>query len=530
MLDISSAFPSVYHNVILDRLLQLNCPDCYIRWIASYLDQRKVYVDTQDGPVYVNTPNGTPQGAVISSLLFLVVIDDLIRKLNRHDQKTTAFADDLGILVTGPNRKEIEDKMNAILEDIRKWGIATKTSFNTKKTKAMIFSHLRRLRPIRLLLGSEQIEMVNQYKYLGITLDSKLSFQAHISNVTKTATNTITRIMAIAKLNWGLNPNSAKQIYQMAILPMLLYGSPIWGRAIKKKTVIKQLRRVQRLAAIYITGALRTSSTEGLLVVAGLEPIENVITRRGANFHIKTHLRENIREELHLDQLLATHDSLPTHDTVLQWSDLAARQSDWKPGKGEPIEDLSLHFNPADNMIVNVQIESKEEADRTARIHSKKFSNKTVLFTDASKTGRETNTGIAVVIRTNDLFTTLVSKSLPPETSVYRGELEAVASALETMEARSKEEVWVFSDSESSLNAIANWKQSRSHVILRIIKQLRALSNEGKTVYLRWCPSHCGIAGNEATDQADKEAAYTNQFDHSGSQPVGRYPTWGNLG
>ena len=212
MLDISSAFPSVSHTMVLHRLLQLNCPECYIRWIASYLTQRKVYVDTQDGPVYMNTPHGTPQGAVISSLLFLIVIDDLIRNLNHHDQKTTAFADDLGILVTGSNRKVIEEKMNVILEEIRKWGIETKTKFNTKKTKAMLFSHLRRVRPIRLSLGSEQIELVSQYKYLGITLDSNLSFQAHITNITKAATETISKIMAISKLKWGLNPNSAKQI------------------------------------------------------------------------------------------------------------------------------------------------------------------------------------------------------------------------------------------------------------------------------------------------------------------------------
>ena len=175
---------------------------------------------------------------------------------------------------------------------------------------------------------------------------------------------------------------------------------------------------------------------------------------------------------------------------------------------------MSLYLNPAENMEINLQIESKEDAKRTASTHCEEIFNKAVIFTDASKIGKEGNTGIAAVSRIDGTFTTLVSKTFPPEISVYRGEMEAVACALETEMADTKEELWIFTDSASTLHAIANWKQESSPIIRRVLHQINTLTIQGKSVHLRWCPSHCGIDGNEAADQAAKEAANIAQYDH----------------
>ena len=511
MVDVSSAFPSVWHNFIIDRLLHLKCPAVYIHWIASYLDKRKVYVETQEGKVFMHTKHGTPQGAVISSLLFLIAIDDLLQTLNQHDQQTTAFADDLAITVTGSNRKVIEQKANSILETLRIWGLKSKTTFNTIKTKAMLFSHLQRIRQINLRLGANKIELVNQFKYLGIMLDTKLSFRAHLDMITQKASEQITKIMAVAKLKWGIDPVAAK-IFKMAILPMILYGSPIWGRVTKLKTHVKKLRRVQRLAAISITGALRTSSTEALLVLAGLEPIESTIAIRGANLYVKAHLRADIREDLQLAKHLAIHDSLPYHDTALQWADAEARKIGWKPDKGEQIADITQFVSPEKYFDPCVTIENKEDADKTARqLCSEINPSKLILFTDASKIGPTGASAIAIV-KKSDLdhtFYEIYADKFTPNVSVYRAELQAVSEALNAtsnLVQDDTKEIWIFSDSEAALQTILHYKKASSPTVIQILNQIQAIKTQRVSVKIRWCPSHCGIIGNEDADKAAKAA------------------------
>jgi hypothetical protein len=76
-----------------------------------------------------------------------------------------------------------------------------------------------------------------------------------------------------AKLNWGLNHAALKTIYTGGILPLLLYGAPVWIKAIDKACYRLKLNRVQRLINIKIEKAYRTVSNEALCILIGLTPI-----------------------------------------------------------------------------------------------------------------------------------------------------------------------------------------------------------------------------------------------------------------
>ena len=80
-------------------------------------------------------------------------------------------------------------------------------------------------------------------KFLGIYLDSKLSFNEHIKHVTKKAT---TSLMQCSKVGptWGLTPRSCKWIYEKAVRPILSYGSFVWVNALQKKHNVNALRMI----------------------------------------------------------------------------------------------------------------------------------------------------------------------------------------------------------------------------------------------------------------------------------------------
>jgi hypothetical protein len=88
------------------------------------------------------------------------------------------------------------------------------------------------------------------------------------------------------QFNWGLSHNALKSIYTGAILPLLLYGTPIWVNALTKVCYNIKLTRVQRLINIRIAKSYRTVSNEALCMIAGLTPIDIKIKETSQLFQI----------------------------------------------------------------------------------------------------------------------------------------------------------------------------------------------------------------------------------------------------
>ena len=87
-----------------------------------------------------------------------------------------------------------------------------------------------------------------------------------------------------AKLTWGLNHEALQTIYKGAILPLLLYGAPVWAEAMKYEYNRLKYIRVQRLINIKIAKAFCTTSSEALCILAGTTPI---ILRTGSTILAK---------------------------------------------------------------------------------------------------------------------------------------------------------------------------------------------------------------------------------------------------
>jgi len=112
---------------------------------------------------------------------------------------------------------------------------------------------------------------VNSLKYLGIILDSKLTFRDHISTMIDKCSKLIFVVSKSAKLNWGLNYAALKITYTGSIL-LLLYGVPVCLNAINKASYKLKITRVQRLINTRLARAYRTVSNEALCLNTGLTP------------------------------------------------------------------------------------------------------------------------------------------------------------------------------------------------------------------------------------------------------------------
>ena len=78
---------------------------------------------------------------------------------------------------------------------------------------------------LEIYLNYKLLNQVNLLKYLGIILDSKMTFKEHINDMTEKCTELIFTLSKSAKLNWGLSHEALRTIYPGGILPLLLYGA-----------------------------------------------------------------------------------------------------------------------------------------------------------------------------------------------------------------------------------------------------------------------------------------------------------------
>ena len=75
---------------------------------------------------------------------------------------------------------------------------------------------------------------MNHIRYLGIIFDNKLTFREHINYIEEKCTKIIFSLARSAKITWGLKHKALRTIYAGAILPLILYGAPVWKEAIKR--------------------------------------------------------------------------------------------------------------------------------------------------------------------------------------------------------------------------------------------------------------------------------------------------------
>ena len=105
-------------------------------------------------------------------------------------------------------------------------------------------------------MNYKRLEQNEEMKYLGTYLESKFNFNAHIDH----ALALVNMLGRTAKVQWGLGKKALKTIYEVAVVPVLTYGAPIWIEAIRKNRNLTKYKRIQRLINIKIAKAYRTIS------------------------------------------------------------------------------------------------------------------------------------------------------------------------------------------------------------------------------------------------------------------------------
>ena len=157
------------------------------------------------------------------------------------EMKCVLFADDTSLYSSGADLGRLLHEVENDLKILKKWFDINKLSLNISKTKFIIFGNKKICSPIHLTINGIKLEQTNQTKFLGITIDNKLTWKPHIDILKRK----LSKIIAILyKLKGLINKVSLQTLYCSLLLPYLMYCVEVWGNTYK--TIIHPIYMLQK--------------------------------------------------------------------------------------------------------------------------------------------------------------------------------------------------------------------------------------------------------------------------------------------
>ncbi|RVE41603.1 hypothetical protein evm_013751 [Chilo suppressalis] len=473
-IDIEGAFDKTSFASIVDALGKHGVDETIIYWVSNMLRNRLIRLQ-DDNHLRALATKGCPQGGVLSPLLWNVVVNDLITKLNNLHYHTVGYADDLAIIIPGKFASTACDVMRGAMKVVEKWCDDYGLKVNPVKTELVMFTNKRSLGDYRLpKLFNTTLRLSNEVKYLGITLDSKLNWGSHIDKTT-TKTNIIFwQCRKMISKTWGLSPLIVKWLYTTIIRPIISYAAVVWWTKTIQVTTINKLRRLQRRACCAITGCMKTTPTSALETILNVRPLHLFIQQEAActatRLSMLGHWRDN--NSPHTSILADIHRHFPYFAAV---NDLIPKtyvfDKKYKIQLYEDTPDRCLH--------------------KELRV-----------YTDGSKTNCGTGSGVF-----SEDLNIHISTALGAYNTVFQAECVGIIRAAEAIECRGVrgKHIRILSDSASVLQALDN-NIMTSGLIYECHSKLTNIANDNRLT-LQWIKGHSGSRGNDAADCLAREGS-----------------------
>lgn len=190
-----------------------------------------------------------------------------------EDTFLIGYADDIAAVVLARNMDGAQMRLNQVMRQVTSWLEEHGLVLATKKSEIVLLTAKRYPTILPMQVGTQMIETKKAIKYLGLMIDTKLTFWEQIKRAADkdaTVTTALSRFMA----NTGGPRPGRHRLLMTVAQSVMLYGAEIWADALNVDKYKKRLAAVQRRGALRVACSYRTVSEPAVLVVTGVMPID----------------------------------------------------------------------------------------------------------------------------------------------------------------------------------------------------------------------------------------------------------------
>lgn len=516
-LDLEKAFDLMWTNGVLDQLSKFKIKGRLLAWIQDFLRDRKIQVRVGDKTSDLHQiDNGSPQGSVLSPILFNVLINTLYDRLEGHSVDLTQFADDSAIWKTAKSVPTAVKILQKSLNEIMNWADTWGFKLSGQKTVCVAFNctKLPSEECKKLTIGDQIITFSTCAKFLGMIFDYKLNWVKHIDDLVSRCNKDLNLMRYLSGTSYGADKLTLIKLYTTLIRSKIDYGCQAYNSASKNQ--LKRVERIQNAALRIATGAYKGTPTLSLNVECNITPID----LRRQEMQLKYWARScPLGDKLPINKLT---QNLALYETcrerlkgkvpyALNVQDLLTEYQLSNLNIQEPTlpEKYALEsITPKSELATSVSKKTDSKKiirEKTVTYINRNYKGHTQIYTDGSKDTSKNITSCAFTIPEINLTRKF---KLNGNLTVFTAELIAIEQALTWLAENPFKKVVILTDSLSAIQALQSGKgHARPDKLQAIQKLINTIIRKNINLSIDWCPAHCSIVGNELADAAAKSGA-----------------------